>query len=102
MVAEVSTRHAGASPIPLIVEPAVKGSPVSTAAGLAAWLGDNKPWVDEHLLAHGALLFRSFDLGNAEDFEAVARHLVTNFGNYAGGVSPRKRVTKAVSTSTAL
>src|SRR5690606_18514250 len=100
VVAEITTRFLGSETAPLVVEPVSSLAPITARGGLAAWLRDNQPWVDAQIAEHGALLFRGFGLRTAEEFEEAARHMVRSFGDYAGGVSPRSRVTAAVSTST--
>ncbi len=49
--------------IPLLVTPAVDG------IDLMAWAANNRPWIEELLLKHRALLFRGFPIRNPENFE---------------------------------
>src|SRR5437899_6897460 len=51
--------------LPLIVEPAVR------LIDLAEWTGNNREFIDSHLLKHGAILFRGFGLDSAVAFERV-------------------------------
>ncbi|MBT8418218.1 MAG: TauD/TfdA family dioxygenase [Silicimonas sp.] len=54
--------------LPLVIEPDGDDS----AAGLIRWINENSDEVAERLLSHGGLLFRGFEIGDAEKFQSVA------------------------------
>ncbi len=81
-----------ASPLPLVIEP---NQPVA-ADVVAAMLAANRNWVEEQLLAHGALLFRDVGVRDPRGFEAVARAVTTELRNGYLGTSPRDALTDYV------
>lgn len=76
----------GGGRLPCVIEPATE------ELDLAAWCVAQRDWVDELLAAHGAILFRGFDIPTASSFEQVARsafgELFADYGdlprNHAG------------------
>lgn len=79
--------------LPLVLQPAVDD------VDLAAWAHENRPKVEQDLLAHGAILFRGFALKSPEDFEQVAQALCpTLFGEY--GDLPREKAGRNLYGST--
>jgi alpha-ketoglutarate-dependent taurine dioxygenase len=82
---------------PLTVEPADAGV-APTAAGLLEFLGDAGA-LDELLLAHKALVFRSFGVA-PEELDPVLDRLLPHRLAYVHGNSPRTRVGDHVYTST--
>ena len=66
---DVSTLDGDASGLPLVIRPA--GDP--SLARLCGWLEANAAWVQERITQHGAILFRGFAVGSADDFERLAR-----------------------------
>ncbi|MEO1134715.1 MAG: TauD/TfdA family dioxygenase, partial [Cyanobacteria bacterium J06639_1] len=65
------------SVLPLLVEPA------SDDTDLIDWAANNRSWIDEKLLQHGGLLFRSNQLTSPKAFEAFAQALCPQlFANY--------------------
>ena len=86
--------HAGQS-IPLVVRPAIQG------VKLLDWAKANREFVDTHLLEHGAVLFRGFDVTAVEAFEAFAAATSTGgLVDYSYASTPRHKVSGAVYTST--
>ncbi|HEX8558228.1 MAG TPA: condensation domain-containing protein, partial [Pyrinomonadaceae bacterium] len=88
----VRTRTLGPGrPLPLVVEPQVAG------VDAADWARDNLGYVNEQLLAHGAILFRGFGFTAAEQFErfvqSVTPELFTENGEH-----PRRSISGAVYT----
>jgi alpha-ketoglutarate-dependent taurine dioxygenase len=67
---------------------------------LGAYVAQEQDALARHLLTHGAILFRGFDVADAGDFSQVARMLGGRPHAYVGGNSPRTRVSADVSTST--
>lgn len=83
-----------ASPLPLVIEPAVKGlNPV-------AWATSRREWIEDQVLAHGGLLFRRFNTHTAGDFEALIRAIAGDLLEYRERSSPRSEVGEHVYTST--
>jgi len=77
--------------LPLVVRPGEGGD--ASVASLVAWLRERPEWVAEKQTAHGALLFRGFDVRDGEDFEAVARAIDPELGKEYLGTSPRDAIT---------
>ncbi|WP_405847027.1 TauD/TfdA family dioxygenase [Streptomyces sp. NBC_01518] len=90
----VLTRLFDAAPgIPLVMEPAVGD------VALPEWLRENHEVVESYLRKHGAVLFRNFQVGSAEDFEEVARAICpVLFREY--GDLPREGDSKLIYKST--
>ncbi len=63
-------------------------------------LGEIRPLVDAHLLTAGGILFRGFEVGDAERFRAFAAGFGHNLLNYEFGSTPRSNITQGVYTST--
>jgi len=84
----------GLDDLPLLVEPAVDNlNPFS-------WAESNRGFVDEKLLAHGAVLFRGFRLAAMEDFERFTRSVSPDLLDYLERAAPRTEVASKVFTST--
>ncbi|MEZ4361972.1 MAG: TauD/TfdA family dioxygenase [Kofleriaceae bacterium] len=75
-------------------------APSAEHLDLVAWAADNRAWIEEHLLAHGGLLFRGFAVPDAEAFQRVARAISPDLLDYVERAAPRKEVTSKVFTST--
>jgi len=80
--------------LPLLVQPSIKG------ISLASWGASNKEWVESHLLKHGAILFRGFDVGEAPEFEQFIRNVSGELLEYRERSSPRSQVSGFIYTST--
>jgi alpha-ketoglutarate-dependent taurine dioxygenase/acyl carrier protein len=79
--------------LPLVIEPD------SDEIDLADWASSHQKFIETHLLKHGAILFRGFNLTSAADFENVANAIHPNlFGEY--GDLPREGVSGKVYGST--
>jgi alpha-ketoglutarate-dependent taurine dioxygenase len=68
--------------------------------GLAEHLGANRADVRERLRAHGALLFRGFDVGGVDGFEAAVRAISGQPLAYDERSSPRSTIKGNIYTST--
>jgi alpha-ketoglutarate-dependent taurine dioxygenase len=79
---------------PLLVEPRV------AEVDLAAWTAAHLAGVEAYLLAHGAILFRGFDVPSAESFERAARAVAPVLLDYRERAAPRKEVGQGIFTST--
>ncbi|MBW4483047.1 MAG: amino acid adenylation domain-containing protein [Tildeniella torsiva UHER 1998/13D] len=80
----VRTSYLTAAPsFPLVIEPQ------DDATDLRDWAENHRPWLEQQLQQHGAILFRGFDLGSALEFEQVAQAICPDlFGDY--GDLPRE------------
>ncbi|HEY9832541.1 MAG TPA: amino acid adenylation domain-containing protein [Stenomitos sp.] len=79
--------------LPLVIEPD------SDEIDLADWASSHREFIETHLLKHGAILFRGFNLNSASEFENVANAIHPNlFGEY--GDLPREGVSGKVYGST--
>jgi alpha-ketoglutarate-dependent taurine dioxygenase len=86
--------------LPLVVEPSNEVQNKNLDALIAESL-ENRNFLHEKLLRHGALLFRGYDIQSAADFERFVRAFSgKELLNYAGGVSPRVELGGGVYTST--
>jgi alpha-ketoglutarate-dependent taurine dioxygenase len=83
-----------ASPLPLVIEPAVKG------LNAVAWAASRRKWIEEKVVVHGGLLFRRFNTYAASDFEALIRAIAGDLLEYRERSSPRSEVGDHVYTST--
>ena len=69
--------------LPLVIEPS------AADVDLAEWTMSNKKTVDQHLLKHGAILFRGFAVDSVDEFEQIASASCPElFGEY--GDLPRE------------
>ena len=89
---------AGSRKLPLLVQPDGDASIES----LDAWLRDREQWVGEQLTAHGAILFRGFDVHGPSDIERVARAIDDDLKNEYLGTSPRSGLTDYVFSASEL
>lgn len=74
--------------------------PQAEALNLASWAASNRDFIERHLLEHGAVLFRGFDLPSVGAFEEVLRSLYGSALDYTERSSPRSQVSGRVYTST--
>lgn len=79
---------------PLLMSPAVEG------VNLAHWAANNRPYLEQELLRHGAILFRGFGVEGVEGFEEFARAVSSRLLDYRERSSPRSELMRGVYTST--
>lgn len=84
----------GCEGFPLVVEPAMEN------VQLLGWARDRREWIEERLLAHGAILFRGFGVESVEAFQEVARAVCGELLDYLERAAPRREVSRQVFTST--
>jgi alpha-ketoglutarate-dependent taurine dioxygenase len=84
--------------LPLVIEPDGERSTES----LVRWLAAERAAVADHLRAHGALLFRGFDVGDPAAFERVARAVTPELAREYLGTSPRNALTDYVFSASEL
>jgi len=79
---------------PLLVEP--NDALIAQDKGqFLNWIENNKSTLHQHLIKHGAVLFRGFPIADADAFEQMLNH--TDYKNmpYVGGAAPREQVTQS-------
>lgn len=80
--------------LPLLIQPRVDG------VDLQGWASRNQALIKSSLLKHGAILFRGFNLREAEDFEGFVKTVSSELLEYRERSSPRSLVQGHVYTST--
>jgi alpha-ketoglutarate-dependent taurine dioxygenase len=90
----VSTQTFNADHVPLVVTPTVE------ELSLEEWAHANRSFIEACLLDAGAILFRAFSVGSAENFERAARAVTPELLDYTERAAPRTEVTAKVFTST--
>lgn len=81
----------GGGRLPLVIEPAADD------VDLVEWTTSNRTFIETRLLAHGALLFRNFNLNLLSDFERFATSLCADLFQ-DNGEHPRQNVSGKVYT----
>ncbi|KAL7525073.1 hypothetical protein ACHAXR_000847, partial [Thalassiosira sp. AJA248-18] len=74
-----------ANKLPLVISPRFDDS----LEFLCRWLLANQAWVDEKMLAHGAVLIRGFQIVTPPDFERAISSVQPNLSDSYRGTSPR-------------
>lgn len=87
-------------PLPLLIEPSTPSD--RSVEALVAWCEAHRERIDARLLEHGALLFRGFEVGDAQAFEDVALRIAPNLKNQYLGTSPRNARTTYTFTASEL
>lgn len=86
--------------LPLVVK-AVAGARDGNSSLRAPLEQNRQDFLQDKLLAHGALLFRGFEIQSTVALEKFARLFSqTDLWNYCGGVSPRRKFNRSVYAST--
>lgn len=80
--------------LPLLVQPKVSG------VNLFDWAAGNRELVEEKLLQHGGILFRGFDVREADDLERFIQAVSGEALEYRERSSPRHAVAGNIYTST--
>lgn len=78
---------------PLVVRP-------EGEAGVEQWAERRRPWIDEALIQHGALLLRGFGVMSVEAFRAACGALLGQPEDYRYQSTPRTLVEKGIYTAT--
>ncbi len=81
-------------PLPLVVKPAIDG------ISLVDWVVGNRDWIETHLLQHGGLLFRNFNIGNSVNLEQFIQTISGELIEYSYRSTPRTQVSGKIYTST--
>jgi alpha-ketoglutarate-dependent taurine dioxygenase len=98
-IVKISSLKSGQQ-LPLLIEPA-EGAP-NDASTLKHWLEENKAFINQKIIEHGAILFRGFDVNGPEQFENVAQGVDPDLKNNYLGTSPRNAVSKYVFSASEL
>lgn len=80
--------------LPLVLQSAVEGLDV------VDWAASNRHFIETHLLKHGAILFRNFNLASMSKFEHFCRAISPELSEYGERSSPRTKLCSGVYTST--
>jgi len=81
-------------PVPLVIQPAVKD------VNLLSWASNNREFIEQQLLAHGALLFRNFNLSSVAEFEQFITAISGQLLEYTYRSTPRTQLSGGIYTST--
>jgi alpha-ketoglutarate-dependent taurine dioxygenase len=84
----------GGGGLPLVMRPAVEG------LDLVTWAQGNRKLIETHLLKHGGILFRGFNISSAEVFEQFAVACSAELLPYRERSSPRTQINNHIYTST--
>ena len=80
--------------LPMLIEPEAEG------VDLIGWATSHRAQLDTHLLAHGAVLLRGFEVSSPERFQTFAGEVFGDLLDYTERAAPRLEVSKGVYTST--
>jgi alpha-ketoglutarate-dependent taurine dioxygenase len=80
--------------LPMVIQPDFEG------VDLIAWAAKQRELIQVHLLRAGAVLFRNFGIGSAEEFERFIHTMSGESLEYQERSSPRRRVHGRIYTST--
>ena len=81
----------GEHAFPLLIEPVDNGVEFAQSV---AWAQENKQWLRQKLLQHGAILLRNCGVDTPEQFESFIDQAGFPRMPYIGGAAPRSKVTK--------
>jgi alpha-ketoglutarate-dependent taurine dioxygenase len=80
--------------LPLVMQPAVE------RLDLIGWAAQQRELIEERLLLHGAILFRGFAIGSADQFQQFAAAISSELIEYGERSSPRSRIHNRIYSST--
>jgi alpha-ketoglutarate-dependent taurine dioxygenase len=80
--------------LPLVMHPAVE------RLDLIGWAMQHRQLIEERLLSHGAILFRGFGIGSADQFQQFASAISSELIEYGERSSPRSRIHSRIYSST--
>lgn len=92
LVTETALRQEG--PLPLLLQPAVDG------VNLTEWAATHREAVRQKLVAHGAILFRGFNVGGVAAFQGFMQVLAGELLDYSYRSTPRSQVSGKIYSST--
>lgn len=80
--------------LPLVVQPAVEG------LSLIDWVVSSREWIETHLMKHGGILFRNFNVKQTIEFEQFIQAISEELLDYSYRSTPRSQVSGKIYTST--
>jgi alpha-ketoglutarate-dependent taurine dioxygenase len=80
--------------LPLVIQPAVED------VNLLAWASSHRAFVEAHLLSHGGILFRGFNLSTVAEFEQFIIAISGQLVEYTYRSTPRTQISGKIYTST--
>jgi alpha-ketoglutarate-dependent taurine dioxygenase len=80
--------------LPLVVIPAFEG------LNLITWAASHREWIETHLLRHGGILFRNFNIKKPTEFEQFIQTISGELIDYSYRSTPRNQVSGKIYTST--
>ena len=80
--------------LPLVVKPAME------ELNLITWAASHQEWIDTHLLQHGGILFRNFNVKHTTEFEQFIQGISGTLLDYSYRSTPRRQVSGKIYTST--
>jgi alpha-ketoglutarate-dependent taurine dioxygenase len=80
--------------LPLVARPSVEG------LDLVSWASSNREFIQTHLLKHGGILFRNFNIFSPELFEQFVIASSAGLLSYKERSSPRTQISNNIYTST--
>lgn len=79
---------------PLVIQPRIED------VNLSKWAENNREYIQNQMLAHGAILFRNFNVKSVDDFQSFARAISPELLGYLERAAPRTEVGSNIFTST--
>ncbi|MGA4721897.1 TauD/TfdA family dioxygenase [Fictibacillus nanhaiensis] len=80
--------------LPLVLEPK------ENTFNLIEWISENRELINNRLLKHGGILFRGFNIENANEFNSFVNSYSANLVNYMERTTPRIQMSNNIYTST--
>ncbi|ACK73820.1 Taurine catabolism dioxygenase TauD/TfdA (plasmid) [Gloeothece citriformis PCC 7424] len=80
--------------LPLMIQPNVEN------LNLISWVANHREWIETHLIKHGGLLFRNFNIYHVSQFEQFLKTISAELLTYCYGSTPRHQVGEKIYTST--
>lgn len=93
-----TSTHDATCNLPLIIEP--ESEPIACVDGLISLFSNNADDLEARLLAHGAGLFRGFNVNTPSAFARCLRAISPDLRDYVDGNSPRTKLGGGIYTST--
>ncbi|MBH8561820.1 TauD/TfdA family dioxygenase [Nostoc sp. CENA67] len=80
--------------LPLLIQATVEG------VNLVAWVANNQKLIKKHLIKHGGILFRNFQVKDIAEFEQFIQEVAGELLEYRDRSSPRSAIQGKIYTST--
>lgn len=82
------------SQLPIVIQPTVN------KLNLSKWVEGNQEWIGTHLLKHGGILFRNFNVNDTAELEQFMQSISGELLEYSYRSTPRSHVSGNIYTST--